>query len=172
VQQPITGTDPGRYYINVVTRTGAEALNFRGKTMRGIIRPLLTVILVCGVLPASAAAQNLAPIMPAGHTAGVTSVALSANGKYLVTGSKDTSAILWDLATGHALQVFQVHVWQLGGGAWQVGSVNCVAVSADGKRVVAAPQDKGASLWDSATGKNLQFFQAHGVTGVAISAAG
>ena len=42
-------------------------------------------------------------------TARLSSVALSADGKLVVTGSYDSTAILWDAATGKKLQTFSRH---------------------------------------------------------------
>jgi RNA polymerase sigma factor (sigma-70 family) len=86
-----------------------------------------------------------------GHAREVYGVALSADGKQLVTGSGDTTAILWDTTTAKQLQTFQGHT------QW----VFRVAVSADGKKVATGSHDKTAILWDAATGKKLQTFQGH-----------
>ena len=85
-----------------------------------------------------------------GHIAGVSSVALSGDGKLVATGS-ETTAILWDAASGK-----KIHVYQKGG-----AKVSCVALSGDGKRAVTGSQDKTATLWDTANGKELQTFTGH-----------
>ena len=44
-----------------------------------------------------------------GHTGGLSSVALSGDGKRVLTGSDDNTAILWDAASGKKIQTFQGH---------------------------------------------------------------
>jgi WD40 repeat protein len=91
-------------------------------------------------------------------------VALSADGKRVLTGSGDKTAILWDAATGKQQQVFEGHV----------SYVFDVALSADGAKVLTGSHDGTAVLWEAATGKKLQTFLGYGsaVSGVALSANG
>jgi WD40 repeat protein len=98
----------------------------------------------------------------AGHTATVAGVALSGNGKRVLTGSWDKTAILWDADTGTKIQSFTGHTKE----------VSSVALSADGKRVLTGSNDKTAVLWDAETGTRLQTFTGHTATveGVALSA--
>jgi WD40 repeat protein len=67
----------------------------------------------------------------------VTSVALSADGALLLTASGDTTAKLWDIASGTPLHVF-------GHGAY----VCAAAFSPDGKSILTASHDGSARLWD------------------------
>lgn len=60
------------------------------------------------------------------HTAGVRAVAASPDGKWVLTGSADGTAILWDIATGQALRTF----------APCTSGVTSVAFSPDGKQVL------------------------------------
>jgi WD40 repeat protein len=80
-----------------------------------------------------------------GHSAKHGSVALSADGKKVVTGSADKTAILWEADTGKKLQTFDT--------SWPVMSV---ALSADGKHLVTGSRDQPTFLWDTNTGKKLQ----------------
>jgi WD40 repeat protein/serine/threonine protein kinase len=77
-----------------------------------------------------------------GHTAGVTSVAFSPDGKIIVSGSKDRTINLWDAASGKLIRTLQ------GGGA-----VTSVAVSPDGKLLASTGQDGLVRLWDMDSGK-------------------
>jgi WD40 repeat protein len=58
------------------------------------------------------------------------SVAFSPDGKYLLAGSNDGAARLWDSNTGHEIRRFQT------------GSVNSVAFSADGQHILIAGDSK------------------------------
>jgi WD40 repeat protein len=107
---------------------------------------ILTVAMLTTALT-SADDPNVKPILPAGHTREIISVALSADGKHMATGSYDTTAILWEAATGKPLQTFDGHNKHL---------VYSVALSADGKHVVTGSHDQTAILWEVATGKKLR----------------
>src|SRR6266404_9778244 len=93
----------------------------------------LSILALVG-LKALALAQNPAPlelVIQLGHRGSVTSVALSGDGKHLLTGSEDRTAILWDSATGKQLRTFRGHT----------GSVTSVALSGDGKHAVTGSGD-------------------------------
>ena len=72
----------------------------------------------------------------AGHGGPVRALAVSADGSTLVSGSFDSAAIRWSLATGAASQVLRFHD----------GAVNAVALLPDG-RVVTAGEDARVALW-------------------------
>jgi WD40 repeat protein len=78
-------------------------------------------------------------------------VAFSPDGRFLLTGSWDSTARLWDAATGQQLRSFKVPP------AW----VTSAAFSPDGHFVVTGSNDGIARLWDAATGKNVHSFDAH-----------
>jgi WD40 repeat protein len=90
-------------------------------------------------------------------------VTLSRDGKRVLTGAHDKTAILWDAASGAKVQTFRAPA-----------ELECVALSGDGKRVVTGGWDKTAILWDTASGKALQTFEGHAllVRGVALSGDG
>src|SRR3954454_14955838 len=115
--------------------------------MRSVLFLLPIMAIVSGQSLACAQAP-LELILQTGHTDRVTSVALSSDGKYLVTGSHDQSAILWDATSGKKLQAFIGHTRE----------VMSVAMSADGKQVVTGSRDRTAILWDAASGKKLRTF--------------
>jgi len=94
----------------------------------------------------------------AGHSA--SSVALSADGKQVLTGSDDT-AILWDVATAKKVQNLLGHT----------GMIYEVALSDDGKLAATASKDKIVGLWELPGGKKLHDFLGHAgpVLGLAMS---
>ncbi len=81
-----------------------------------------------------------------------TPFALSANGRFFVTGSSNgRTAHLWDTATGKELKTFTVHDKEIRG----------VAVADDGSRVIAFTriyEDCRIVVWDSATGQRIRTF--------------
>lgn len=109
-----------------------------------------------------------------GHTDTILSMALSPDGKLLLTGSSDKAAILWDLTSGKRRQTFRDNLPAEAAGAFgqqpREGSAYAVALSADGKRVVIGSW-KTASVWDGTNGKKLHTLEGfkHWVTGLAIS---
>jgi serine/threonine protein kinase len=98
------------------------------------------------------------------HAGPVASVAVSGDGKHVLTGSWDNTANLWESATGARLQTFHAH---------QAG-VTSVALSSDGKHVLSGSFDKTAILWEAVSGKPLQTAHRHtlGIWSVALSGDG
>jgi WD40 repeat protein/transcriptional regulator with XRE-family HTH domain/energy-coupling factor transporter ATP-binding protein EcfA2 len=90
------------------------------------------------------------PLEFKGHTSDVWGVDFSPDGKYLATGSSDKTTRVWDLATGKTIRIFSR------------GSSEGVAFSPDGKYVLTAnTEDHTASLWDVASGQEMQVFAGH-----------
>jgi WD40 repeat protein len=96
-----------------------------------------------------------------GHKGWVLSVAISADGKRIVSGGWDRTVKVWDATTGQHLRTLQGHT----------AAVLAVAISSDGKRIVSASSDDGVKVWDLNTGKELLSFRGRraSVSGVAIS---
>src|SRR5207237_1369722 len=95
--------------------------------------------------------EGAAPQAEKGGAGGwVRSVAISADGKHIVTGA-ETTAILRAAVGGKKLATYEGHS----------GWVTSVAVSADGKHIVTGSWDKTAILWEAASGKKRHTFQGH-----------
>ena len=93
-------------------------------------------------------AATLRPVFPTlrGLSTAPRSVALSPDGKTLLTGSNDGWAQLWDAATGQAITP------PLKG---HDDRVRDVAFSPDGELFLTASTDKTARLWDALTGQPI-----------------
>jgi WD40 repeat protein len=83
-----------------------------------------------------------------GHTGDVNAVAVTRDGRRVVSASSDATLRLWDLGTGQTLRTLQGHT----------DKVNAVAVRADGRRAVSGSSDATLRLWDLETGENIATF--------------
>lgn len=101
-----------------------------------------------------------------GHTLKVTSVAISANGKRVVSGSYDGTVRIWDTESGT-----QVGKRACG----HTRTVSSVAISADGKIAVSGSYDRTVRIWEAGSGTSIgrpMYGHTRRVTCVAISADG
>ena len=80
------------------------------------------------------------------HGGPVYSVAISRDGKTVVSGSSDQTIRIWDATTGQ--QRFQLN--------GHVGAVHAVALSADESLIVSSGADNSVRLWDVAGGRQLK----------------
>merc|ERR1719436_378476 len=74
-----------------------------------------------------------------GHSEPVSSVVLSTNGQFALSGSWDTTMRLWDLNTGATLRTFQGHT----------KDVFSVAFSSDNRQIVSGSRDRHIKLWNT-----------------------
>jgi WD40 repeat protein len=108
---------------------------------------VLAVLLL--LLSEHVAAQDISTIeiVPQiGHTIAIRSVAISRDGKYILSGGSEHVAKLWDVATSTLLRTFYGHL----------GEVWSVAFSPDGQRILTGSRDNTLKLWDPATGRVLR----------------
>jgi hypothetical protein len=99
-----------------------------------------------------------------GHVGAVTCVALSTDGKTLVSGSGDKTIIVWDVRSGQQRATLKGHT----------DAVTSVALSGDDKTLVSGSADKTINVWDVGTGKERSTLKGHAesVTSVALSGDG
>ena len=82
------------------------------------------------------------------HTKTVAAVAITRDGKKLVTGSYDKTLRLWSTKTGSLLKTFSDHSQ----------AIHCVTVSGDGKYIASGGADGTIKIWDIRTGELLRSF--------------
>lgn len=87
----------------------------------------------------------------AGHSKGVNSVTFSPDGSRVLTGSEDTTARIFDTASGEELLILRGHS----------NTIDCVAFSPDGSCVLTGSRDNTARLWSARTGACLRTFTGH-----------
>jgi mono/diheme cytochrome c family protein len=99
-----------------------------------------------------------------GHGDGVTSVALSGGGRFLVSGCRDKTVRVFDIIANKELRRFDGHTHE----------VKCVAMTRDRRFVLSGGYDKTLRLWDVEKGVELRRFTGHTdvIMSVAFSADG
>lgn len=99
-----------------------------------------------------------------GHGHIVRSLAMSADGKLLVSGSLDKTIKIWHLETGQLIRTFKGHK----------DEVCAIALSPDEQIIASGSADKTIKLWHLQTGELLGTFTGHSdvVTSVAFTASG
>jgi WD40 repeat protein len=86
-----------------------------------------------------------------GHSLPAMSVALSPDGRVIVSGGLDKTLRLWDAANGHELRTLTGHTQ----------SINTVAFSPDGRTIVSGSADGALKLWDPVSGRELRSLKGH-----------
>ena len=89
--------------------------------------------------------NKLETVVQKGHSAAVKALDISPDGKYLITGSRDRSAKLWDIATGMEMRTYAGHEL----------TVNGVQFSPNGKYIATSSADKTFRVWNVLNGKPL-----------------
>src|SRR5438046_2099772 len=99
-----------------------------------------------------------------GHSDAVVSVAFSPDARWALTGSWDSTARVWDVATGQEIRRLEGHSRE----------VSSVAFSPDGRWALTGSWDNIARLFDVATGREIRRLEGHSasVVSVAFSADG
>jgi uncharacterized protein YjiK len=94
-----------------------------------------------------------------GHTSFVFAIAFSVDGKYLVSGSDDTTLKVWNWQTGKVVRTLSSHT------DW----VNAIAFSDDGKYLVSGSRDSTLKIWNWQTGVEVRTLNGHSYSFNAIA---
>jgi GTPase SAR1 family protein/DNA-directed RNA polymerase subunit RPC12/RpoP len=99
-----------------------------------------------------------------GHADFVRGVAVTPDGRKVISGSLDNTLKVWDLATGKCCATLEGHAY----------FITVVAVTPDGRTVISGSDDNTLKIWDLATGKCRATFEGHvgPVWGVAVTSDG
>jgi WD40 repeat protein len=155
-----------------------------GKDPQQFASQMVGRLLACTELPAierfterivaGAATPWLRPLQPAlhppgtglvltleGHTDDVNGVALTPDGQWVVSASRDKTLKVWDLASGRELRTVTCHTNYI----W------AVAVTRDGQRAVSVSSDPTLKVWELGTGRELYTLTGHtnGIIAVAVT---
>src|SRR5690242_1494602 len=84
-----------------------------------------------------------------GHGGDVWAIAVSPDGRHVVTGSHDNTLALWNLEKGQRVRGLEGHTEAI----WSV------AVSPDGRRALSGGHDGTVRLWDLDSGKEIAKFE-------------
>jgi WD40 repeat protein len=90
-----------------------------------------------------------------GHRGLVWSLAISPDGRRVLSGGRDMTVILWDAENGAETRRFRGHT----------GDVGCVAFLPDGLRAVSLSSDRTIRLWDVDTGQEIHCMRGQNVPG-------
>lgn len=116
----------------------------KSQSLPAAARLLLTVMLL--LFAVSSARADLE-----GHGGPVNGLAISDDGKAVLTAGFDYSIILWDLESESERQRLDGHD----------AAVNAVAFLPDGRRALSASDDQLVILWDLESGQELRRFEGH-----------
>ena len=113
--------------------------------------------------PTETRAIALRPLLQQGHTANVSDLTFSQDGRFAVTGGDDHVVRLWDTATGQLIRTFRGHE----------RFVSSVAISQDNRFVAAGGGALGLDtfvfVWDSLTGNVITRYEGHSQTVRAVT---
>lgn len=93
-----------------------------------------------------------------GHVDSVNTVAITPDGKFVVSGSSDHTVKKWDLNTATEVMTFRGHT----------SPVNAVAITPDGQKVVSGASDNTVRVWNLETGAEILTFNGHDLPIVAV----
>jgi len=107
---------------------------------------LTTILLILTITTLCFSQSSLETVVHRGHKGWINEVAFSPDGKYMITGSQDNMAKLWEVSSGRELRTFKGHT------DW----IESVDFSPDGRHIVTGSRDKTARIWDAFSGQLIR----------------
>ena len=86
-----------------------------------------------------------------GHEQAITAVAVTADGRFGVSGSRDSTLRLWDLATAECLRVYDRYRT----------AITAVALTPDGRFIISGSDDGTLCLWKFEAAEYVRLFEGH-----------
>ncbi len=86
-----------------------------------------------------------------GHKNWVKSLAVSPDGAWAASGSRDGTVKIWDVGTGECRATLEEHG----------NEVKSIAITPDGKRILSCGRDKSVRIWDPLSGQELAKLDGH-----------
>jgi WD40 repeat protein/serine/threonine protein kinase len=156
-RQVLTGSEDGTARVWDAA-SGQELLTLDGHTVLPDIGASSMGLLSSPQAPGPVFAASALYPARAGHIHAIWTVAVTPDGKRLITAGKDDMVKFWDAASGRQLRSFQ------GSFSMNNPGVAGVAVTPDGKRLLTAGHDNTARIWDMDTTTELLGIQRAGWT--------
>jgi small GTP-binding protein len=94
-----------------------------------------------------------------GHDKDVTSVAISTDGKLIVSGSNDKTMRIWETESGKCLRVIKGYLGRVWG----------VSISTDNKLIVSGSDDRTIRIWETESGNCLRVLKGHSDSILSVS---
>jgi WD40 repeat protein len=86
-----------------------------------------------------------------GHEGEVSSVAVTLDGRRIITGSYDKTVRVWDTKSGREIAALHGHE----------GEVMSVAITPDGRRIISGSFDKTVRVWEAESGREIAVLRGH-----------
>jgi WD40 repeat protein len=104
---------------------------------------------------------KLETVVQTGHSASITSIAFSLDGRYVLSGSKDHTVKLWDVFLGREIRAFKGHS----------DVVSAVAFIPKSRLIISGSWDNTLKIWDATTGEEIRTLKGHTdrVTSVSVT---